>query len=303
MFEVACERGGGGVTVAHVVERSGVSRRTFYELFVDRDDCFLAAFEEALAHVSERVLGAYRSEDGWRARVRAGLVESLAFLEEEPLAGRLLVCESLAAGPVALRRRTQVLSVLTGVVDAGRALVREGREPLPLVAEATVGGALSLIHARLGEPGHGRLLELAGPLMSMIVLPYLGAGAARRELDQPLPARVSAATPSEMVASLADVFKGAGMRLTYRTVRVLDAIADQPSASNRLIGERAGIQDQGQISKSLSRLERTGLVSNSGLGPGRGAANAWTLTGKGRAVVQSVRSHTTGEKDKEGVWS
>ncbi len=42
MMEVAGERGAGNATVAHVVARSGVSRRTFYEMFADREDCLVA---------------------------------------------------------------------------------------------------------------------------------------------------------------------------------------------------------------------------------------------------------------------
>jgi AcrR family transcriptional regulator len=293
MFQTACERGAGSVTVAHVVERSGVSRRTFYELFDDRDDCFLAAFEEALTRASERVFGAYRSGDGWLEQLRAGLVELLVFLDEEPLAGRLLVCESLSAGPVVLGRRAEVIRVLTRAVDAGRALVREGREPLPLAAEATVGGVLSLIYARLCEPQDGGLLELAGPLMSMIVLPYLGVGAARRELDRRLPVRASVMGRGDVVP-LGDVFKGSGMRLTYRTVRVLEAVAERPCASNRVVGESAGISDQGQISKLLDRLQRTGLIENSGVGSGKGMPNAWSLTDKGWLIAHGVRTHTNG---------
>lgn len=100
MLDVACERGVANVSVAHVVERSGVSRRTFYELFSDRDDCFSAAFEEALAYTAERVIPAYESRDGWRERMRAGLVAMLALFDEQRQLGRVLVCESLAGGPV-----------------------------------------------------------------------------------------------------------------------------------------------------------------------------------------------------------
>ena len=56
MFDVAAQQGAGSVTVAHVVERSGVSRRTFYEHFSDREDCLLAAFERALTLASDRVV-------------------------------------------------------------------------------------------------------------------------------------------------------------------------------------------------------------------------------------------------------
>jgi AcrR family transcriptional regulator len=98
MFDVVCERGAGDVTVAHVVERSGVSRRTFYEQFDDREECFLAAFEQAVAYASERVLPPYEIEGRWHERVRAALIALLGFLDDEPAIARLLIVESLAGG-------------------------------------------------------------------------------------------------------------------------------------------------------------------------------------------------------------
>lgn len=81
------------------------------------------------------------------------------------------------------------------------------------------------------------------------------------------------------------------MRLTYRTIRVLLAVAEQPGVSNRQVGDSAGIADQGQISKLLGRLQRLELISNTGLGPGTGAPNAWSLTGKGHQFADSIRVH------------
>jgi AcrR family transcriptional regulator len=292
MFDVATQRGAGGVSVAHVVERSGVSRRTFYELFSDREDCFLAAFEEAVSYASERVLPAYRSESGWRERIRAGLVALLSFLDEEPVIGRLLICESLGGRPKTLERRGRVLAEIRRAIEEGAKQAKAGFTPPPLTGEGIVGGVLAVIQGRLSETGRTRLAELTNPLMSMIVLPYLGPAAARRELERPIPAP----TPRNEHGSalLSDPFKDAGMRLTYRTVRVLMAVADHPQASNRTIGDTAEIKDQGQISKLLARLQRGGLVSNTGLGPGQGAPNAWTLTSSGRQVTESIRTHTEG---------
>ncbi len=306
MFDVATERGAGNVTVAHVVERSGVSRRTFYEVFRDREDCFLAAFEQALAFASERVLPAYESESKWRERIRAALGALLSFLDEEPVIGRLLIVESLSGGPKTLEHRAQVIARITSAIDEGRTEAKAAVAAPPLTAEGIVGGVFTVVHSRLVEKGHTQrahtqrarggepLIELLNPLMSMIVLPYLGATAARRELDRPVPKPQVRKGQDEPL--LSDPFKDAGMRLTYRTVRVLMAIVDHPGASNRLIGQTAGIDDQGQISKLLGRLQRIGLVSNTGLGPGQGAPNAWSLTEKGRQVVHTIRSHTEGSK-------
>jgi AcrR family transcriptional regulator len=300
MFDVATERGGASVTVAHVVERSGVSRRTFYDLFDDREDCFLAAFEQALAFASERVLPVYESYEQWRERVRAALSALLCFLDEEPVVGKLLIVESLSGGTRTLERRNEVIAHITRAIDAGRRETKAASPP-PLTAEGIVGGGFTVIHSRLAQ-GRGSLVacprmgELLNPLMSMIVLPYLGATAARRELDRPTPQPATPVRGGEPLIS--DPFKDAGMRLTYRTVRVLMAIVDLggrgSGPSNRMIGETAGIADQGQISKLLGRLQRIGLVSNTSLGPGQGAPNAWALTDRGRQVVHTIRSHTDG---------
>jgi AcrR family transcriptional regulator len=300
MFDIATERGAANVTVAHVVERSGVSRRTFYEQFTDREDCFLAAFEQALAFSSERLLPAYESQGAWRERIRAALSALLVFLDEEPVIGKLLIVESLSGGPATLQRRGEVIAQITSAIDRGREEAKTASPP-PLAAEGIVGGVFSVIHSRLVEADARPLVELLNPLMSMIVLPYLGAAAARRELDRPAPKSRGRKGTSEPL--LSDPFKDAGMRLTYRTVRVLMAIVElggrEPGPSNRVIGKTAGIEDQGQISKLLSRLQRIGLVSNTGLGPGLGAPNAWTLTEKGRQVVHTIRGHSEGLRREE----
>jgi AcrR family transcriptional regulator len=120
MFDAATVRGAGSVTVAQVVERSGVSRRTFYEQFEDCEDCLLAAFERALSIASEDVLPAYEAEQGWRERVRAGLVALLAFCDREPSIARMLICESQASGPRVAKRRAEIVGRLTRIVDEGR---------------------------------------------------------------------------------------------------------------------------------------------------------------------------------------
>jgi AcrR family transcriptional regulator/DNA-binding MarR family transcriptional regulator len=284
MAYVAAERGAANVTVAQVVERAGVSRRTFYEIFDDCEDCFLAAFDEGLRRASDCVLVRH-SGARWSERTRASLAALLEFLDVEPVIGRLLIVGSLGGGPRGLERRRRVLAQVIAAVDEGRGESRAGKEPPPLTAEGVVGGVLSILHARLLEESPGRLLEFTGPLMSMIVLPYLGSAAARKELERPVPKRQEASPPAA-----SDPLRDVGLRLTYRTVRVLISVAATPGASNREIGEAAGIGDQGQISKLLSRLERLGLVQNAGLGPGTGAPNVWTLTDRGEAIHAAIVS-------------
>jgi AcrR family transcriptional regulator/DNA-binding MarR family transcriptional regulator len=293
LVEVSRERGAGRVTVAHVVARSGVSRRTFYELFEDRDACFLAAFEDAVRRAVARVAPAFDGAESWRERLRAGLGALLEFLEDEPGLGGLCVVDALGAGPLTLERRTQVVRTLVDVVDRGRREAVLEPRPSRLTAEGVVGGVLSVLYGRLTarRPLTERpkpLVRLLGPLMAMIVLPYFGPAAAESELGLPVPrARRRPQRPRS------NPLEGLDMRLTYRTVRVLGAIAARADASNREVADAAGIHDQGQISKLLTRLEHLGLIANVGAGQARGEPNAWRLTTKGREVQETIDQQAT----------
>jgi AcrR family transcriptional regulator len=306
--QVACERGASDVTVAHVVERCGVSRRTFYEVFTDRDDCLLGALDDAVSQIAVRVVAGFQGKGHtqrkrrWHERVRAGLVELLAFCEGEPLLARFVLVESLSAGPRALARRDELSQALIAAVDEGRSEAPKSMKPGVLAAEGIVGGAIAVLAVRVSASDeHPDLLGLTGGLMGMIVLPYLGAAAAERETKRPVPKRTAGANGErDGVSSL----EGLDMRLTYRTVRVLMAIAElggrEPGPSNRLIGSTAGIVDQGQISKLLGRLGRVGLIEKTGLDAGRGAPNAWALSEKGRRLIDGIRAHTEGFKPQRG---
>jgi AcrR family transcriptional regulator/DNA-binding MarR family transcriptional regulator len=286
MIEVFVQRDARSVSVALVVARAGVSRRTFYELFEDREDCLLAALEESFARIARRVVAAYEQREGWRDRVRAGLAALLVFLEEEPAVGRFVLVESLGAGSVALERRRRVVSVLVGVVEDSRGEVRSARGLPALTGECVVGAVLAVLHERLVRDSQDGFVGLLNPLMATIVLPYLGRAAADRELSRPLPAR-SANSEKETTDPLRDVH----MRLTYRTIRVLSTVAANPGSSNRKVADGSGTTDQGQISKLLTRLERLGLVQNVS-GSGQGEPNAWTLTTKGTEVHNALTRHT-----------
>lgn len=292
IVQVAGERGAANVTVAHVVARAGISRRTFYEQFEDREACLLAALEEAIGQAAAAVLPAYESRRHWRERIRAALAALLAFLDEEPGLGRLCVVEALGAGERALERRAQCIAALIAAVDEGRTEMPAGREPPPMTAEGVVGAVFAIVHARIlardaaaaGAAKAPPLSALLGELMGVIVLPYLGPAAAQKELHKPAPPLLNKKTRSRR-----DPLEGLDMRLTYRTVRVLMAIAAHPGASNRTAAAGSGISDQGQISKLLARLSTLGLVHNTGEGHPHGAPNAWRLTARGQEVEGAIR--------------
>jgi AcrR family transcriptional regulator len=303
--EVVGEGGFEAATVGRICEQAGVSRRTFYELFEDREACLLAACEAHVERLRERALPACERPGRWVERLRDALVLLLEGLDAEPDLARVCVVESLRAGPQLLDYRRRVLEDLARTVDEGRVEAKAGSEPPPLTAQGVVGGALSVIHAHLSasrplntgnpatdspgtnHPKHDRvsspLIELCGPLMAMIVHPYLGPTPARKELERPV-----AATQSPTPRGDADPFKGLPIRFTYRTARVLSTIAKDPGASNRHIADSSGISDEGQMSRLLRRLNGCELIENHGEGHAKGEPNAWTLTPRGQAIHTAI---------------
>lgn len=283
MVGVVSDHGVGNATVARVVARSGVSRRTFYELFEDREDCFLAAFDETISQILMRVVPAYERPGSSCMKTRAALTALLEFFDCETSMCRLVIVETLGAGPRALERRRDVLCRVIEIVDQSRGEAK-GEGPPSLTAEGIVGGVFSMIHTRLLTDREAALIEMVNPLMSMIVLPYLGPAAARRELAESPPTP----TPGMTTKSNGDPLRDLDMRLTYRTMRVLLAIAALPHASNRQIADASEIRDQGQISKLLARLEHLDLIENTAGAKNRGGPNRWTLTPRGRDVHRTI---------------
>jgi AcrR family transcriptional regulator len=285
---VASELGYGEMSVARITANAGVSRRTFYDLFEDREDCFLAAFEETVSRARDLMLAAYGQERGWAAQTRKALIALLAFLDEQPGAARLLVVDSLKAGARVQRQRAEILRELSGVLHQTGSRARGARELPTLTSEGVVGAVLTVIHTRLSENSKATLVGLAGELMGVIVLPYLGAAAACREVERPAPSFPRRKAGAHAGGGAGEVLTGVPMRITYRTLLVLAVIAEHPGASNRQIADEAGVSDQGQISKLLARLEGLDLIHNDGPGYTSGEPNRWRLTAHGERVQSAT---------------
>jgi AcrR family transcriptional regulator len=292
------ELGYARTTVAHITTRASVSRRTFYELFANREECLAAVLEDLVDRIGQALAAAGLDGLRWRERVRTGLWAIFAFFDREPALARVCVVQALCGGPRVLERREEILAGLAAVVDEGRLEGPRGEECTPLTAEGLVGAAFAIVYARLLRGERTPLVGLLGELMGMIVLPYLGPAAARREQTSAAPA-LSHAARSEGARSVSagDPLQGVPVRLTYRTARVLEGVAEHPGASNRMVRDYAGVSDPGQISKLLARLERVGLLANTGLGHSRGEPNAWTLTPRGELLVRSIRAHAPRERE------
>lgn len=278
---------GPDVAIAEVIACAGVSSGAFHEAFHDREACLLATLECGVERARKAVVPAYDAESRWLDAIKAGLASFLAFLEREPAMGRVLVVYAMSGGERVLRRRVEILEVLAAAVDLGRLEGPSGRQQPPaVIAEGAVGAVLTVLQNRLLADDQASVMDLFGSLVSIIVLPYLGAGVARRELTRPVPRIRFSASIEPPDGGRYEQRPGRALRLPYRTALVLRAIADYPGASNREVADRAGIVDQGQVSKLLKRLHARGLIVKDGGTPTRGAPNSWHLTERGELTLR-----------------
>jgi AcrR family transcriptional regulator len=294
---VVDELGWTGVTVADIASRARVSRRTFYDLFSNREECLLAVLDEAVERIERDLAADGLDGAAWLERVRMGVWTILCFLDRDPALARVCVVQSARGSRRVLEAREEIHTRLAGAIDgAHSSQIARGAQVPVLTAEGLVGAAVAIVYKRLLNGERAPLTDLYGDLMGMIVLPYLGSNGASRERKRRPPEPLVLAggdTSGRVGKGDGDPLRDLPMRLTSRTARVLGAVARNPGVSNRLVAEHAGISDQGQVSKLLARLQRLDLLANTGEGHARGERNAWQLTPLGERVIRQLSLHET----------
>jgi AcrR family transcriptional regulator len=154
------EHGFGNTGSESISRRAGMSKATFYEHFANKEACILALFDQAFEVLARSMAEAARSagSDNPRERMRAGTRAFLTVVAEHPDYVRTLLVEIIGAGPVAARRRDQVLESFAGILDRENATAAQrglaSRFASPLDAVAAVGAITELVsrQVRLGDP-------------------------------------------------------------------------------------------------------------------------------------------------------
>jgi AcrR family transcriptional regulator len=171
MIAAVAAKGYQAVTVEDVVRRSGVSRKTFYEQFQNKEECFLAAWDAVFTRLLERIAEAYAAAEYWGAKAVGALGAILEFGASEPETARVALIEVMGAGPTARERyhlasyrlaalvgqamedspfppaQTQraMLAAITGIAGIATELVREDRaHELPQIRDEAAVIGLSI---------------------------------------------------------------------------------------------------------------------------------------------------------------
>ncbi len=181
MVEVVAELGYPETRVVDVIKRAGVSRKTFYEFFSDREECFLAAYDLALDGLLRGTEQAYESAGGerWAERIRVALQAFLGMMAEHPELAKFCVVDVLAAGPRALARRDAAIRQFTGIIDAGRS---ESERDLPAITALSIAGGINeLIYSELLKGAGPELPQRLPEIIYWLTQPFLGTDAAEAE--------------------------------------------------------------------------------------------------------------------------
>jgi AcrR family transcriptional regulator len=184
--DVVGRSGYADMRVEDVVVAAGVSRRTFYDHFSDKEAAFLAAYDAVVGQLLNRIREAYEAEDDFVGRVRASLETFVDFVASDPSFADMAIVEVLAAGPEAVSRRNNAMAMLAQLIQsaADELLPKRGRPPV-LTAEAIVGGVYEVVYSRVLQDQASELPELLPDLVHSVLLPYVGpekAGAESRRL-------------------------------------------------------------------------------------------------------------------------
>lgn len=171
MIEVVADRGYAEARISDAIEAAGVSRKTFYELFSDKEECFLAAYDEVTEHVSALVEEAFAAGDGPEDRIERALRAYLGFWADEPDIARMCVVEVLAAGPAARARRAAATDRLADLLAGALLELRGDKRLSELSARGLVGGVQELIYGPIDAGDTDSLPDLAEAIVASQVAP------------------------------------------------------------------------------------------------------------------------------------
>jgi AcrR family transcriptional regulator len=156
------ERGFVATTISDLVARAGVSRRSFYEHFENKEECLLATYDMLIERLIARIAETYRPEDEWTCQIESIVRAIFEASSDRPDAARLVSVEMGAAGPVGIERwarnAEQLAHFISGVFERAPG---QGTIPEP-VARAIVGALRTILYSRVrrGRPSRALKTEL-----------------------------------------------------------------------------------------------------------------------------------------------
>ncbi|HEY1690278.1 MAG TPA: TetR/AcrR family transcriptional regulator [Solirubrobacteraceae bacterium] len=160
MLQAVDAQGFVATTISDLVERAGVSRRTFYEHFENKDQCLLATYDMIFNELVERISSAEMPGENWLQQIEGVLSAVFEVTVRRPDAARLVCVELAAAGPPGVERWAQGGAMLAQFIghDLSANGGPEGVVPDP-IARAIVGALRNILYSRVRRKRSRRALR------------------------------------------------------------------------------------------------------------------------------------------------
>lgn len=169
------EHGYNATTIGEITSAAAVSRRTFYEHFDSKEECFLAAYEALDGYIETLMKQAVEEKEEWPDRVAAVIRAVTAFLASRPNFARLYLVEAAVVGEASNEARERTARRFIELLEPGRSL----RDVEPGIEEGLVGGIVTLLGRRVLRGEADRLEAFAPTVIEFALGPYLGVDEAR----------------------------------------------------------------------------------------------------------------------------
>jgi AcrR family transcriptional regulator len=178
LYEVGYQR----TTVSLIGQRASVSKSDFYKHFESKDDCFFAAYEEAVERIREQVLAACGKypKGEWQLRVSSGIEALLGALARNPALASISLVEGLRAGRGVYDRYQAAVESFVAYLRDGAPEAPGGGEVPEAIDEAVVGGIASLLGRRVLAGEAEQIDQLLPEVLEFALSPYLSTAEARR---------------------------------------------------------------------------------------------------------------------------
>jgi AcrR family transcriptional regulator len=181
LAECCAQRGYAATTISHIVERAGVSRATFYELFKDKEDCFMAAAHSLLGDLMTATTGAYSPDKPLVHFVRDAASSIVNLLAERPAFAQLAFIEYRTATPRALQVYQSGVRVIMSLLDQIRAdAVTDAALPSS-AARGAIGGAEAILRREVAAGRAAQLPQMLPQILYSCLVPFLGQDEALRQ--------------------------------------------------------------------------------------------------------------------------
>lgn len=170
--------------VTQIAAAAGVSRRTFYDFFSSKEECYFDTYRLIEEHLLEIVAEAGEEARSWTARVRFRVVVLEEVLAANPDLVRFILLAPPTAGGEVLERQRQFLEGLVQALIDGAPSGRGYSVPNDEELEALAGAVSSVLTAGVADDDALQPADAVPQLVELVLVPIIGRPRAAAEAEK-----------------------------------------------------------------------------------------------------------------------